>query len=610
MNPQTIFQSALAIGLLAFPSFANSAEKNLLDPSAMRIEQSSGQPSGSFTAQGDGSWKLVPPPPVPGASKELRVIFPIAGSDLPAGEGLIFECEARAVAQEGDTAAGQAGLLLEAASARGDAAKPTVFFRHIFLTGPDWERFQIPIEASESAPAGAWVLALVPDHFNQPIELRDMRLRRLQPGEAVVPAVSYKGQEADAPWRKQAAERIARHRMGDFSVLVTDRFGKPIPGASMKLEQLRHEYIFGSCVVASRLVDAEISFKDPAMTREQFLADNARYREEFLRLFNFAVFENDLKWPMWDASKPNFRQSNTLQALEWLKAHNIAIKGHTLIWASWKQSPAWLKELENDKPALQAAILRHIRDVGDATAPYTTWWDVLNEPMSHRDILELLGQDAVAEWFRTAREVLPGQTLVLNDFDLVGNGGNAKRREGVVSLIKSLQAANAAPDVLGFQSHFWSNRLTPPETIWNILDEMHAATGLRLAATEFDINFPNDRVQADYTRDFLTAWFAHPATNSFIMWGFWGGAHWFGERGAMFRRDWTPKPNLQAYTDLVFKEWWTNATGTTDSRGEWSTRAFKGDFRLRVAAPGCHPVERTVRISDRPTKLSIVLHPL
>ncbi len=304
-----------------------------------------------------------------------------------------------------------------------------------------------------------------------------------------------------------------------------------------------------------------------------------------------------------------FAVRDPARALEWLRAHRIPVKGHTLVWARWKQTPAWLRTLEGDKHALQDAILRHIRDVASATGQFTSFWDVLNEPMSHRDILELLGHGAVADWFRAAREALPGQKLVLNDFDLVGNGGNAKRREGIIALVRDLQKLGGAPDILGFQSHFWSERLTPPEKIWEILDEMHGATSLPLAATEFDINFPNDQVQADYTRDFLTAWFAHPATESFIMWGFWGGSHWFGERGAMFRKDWSAKPNLAAYTDLVFKEWWTKTGGTTAADGTWSARGFKGDYDLRIEADGFQPSIRKPSVAEKPVTLEVVLHP-
>ncbi len=599
---------ALLALVLAVCFSKRAAAENLINPDAATVTHAKQQPLGTFLWDDAGKWTITPPRRTEDGRNDMHVTFPV-NAPLPKGGGLVFECEMRAVSNQDGVAAGQAGLVLDIEQAGADPAKKNSVFRHILLAGPDWETFRVPIEADQSAPTGSWQLALAPSYFEQVVEMRDVRLRALRDGEEITPAVSYPGQQSDAEWRQLARERIRKNRMGDLTVRVVDPFGKPVPGARITLKQTRHAYRFGTCVVANRLVDADVTFRDAAMTREQFLRDNARYREEILRLFNFVVFENDLKWPAWGGINPNRQQADTLRAMEWLRSHHILIKGHTLVWGSWKQTPGWLESLKNDKPALQAAILRHIRDISAATGAFTSFWDVLNEPMSHRDIIELLGHEAVADWFRVARESLPGQPLLLNEFDMVGNGGSQPRRERLIALVHDLQKLGGAPDIIGFQSHFWSNRLTPPETIWKILDEVHGATGLPIAATEFDLNFPNDRVQADYTRDFLTAWFAHPATDSFIMWGFWGGAHWFGERGAMFRRDWTPKPNLKAYTDLVLGEWWTTGEGITDKNGEWQARGFLGDYEMVVELDGRVTASRRPTIPKAGLQLEVVLTP-
>lgn len=70
--------------------------------------------------------------------------------------------------------------------------------------------------------------------------------------------------------------------------------------------------------------------------------------------------------------------------------------------------------------------------------------------------------------------------------------------------------------------------MNPPKKIWEILEKLQASTGLPIAATKFDIKIPNYQLQAEYNRDFLTAWFAHPAPDPLNICGFWAGAHWFG----------------------------------------------------------------------------------
>lgn len=594
--------------ILLIASHAASADKIWIDqttdlPRAIHTHADRPLAQTSFTPE---VWAIAPPPVWNGPRNTLRVVLS-AKEPLPAGTDLVIETEFRTVPIPG--LSGQGGLVLDLSLGRmRPDNSPETRFRHIFVAGEQWESFTIPVPAFRE-DLNEWAIVLSPSFFEQPVELRNFRIRSRRPGESLEPPLVYAGQAADAPWRRIANERIRTHRMSDLNIRVVDPLGNPVEGARVSVNQLRHAYPFGTAAVGSRITDADITFRDPNMTREQFLKDNLRYRAELKRLFNYVVFENDLKWPFWSGNKGNFSQDTTLRAFDWLRNNDLPAKGHTLIWASWRMTPDWLEPLKDNPAALQAAILRHIRDAAAATRNHTHAWDVLNEPMSHRDIIELLGHDAVAEWFRTARAELPGQKLLLNEFDIVGNGGNANRRRNLYRLIDDLRKADALPDTLGLQSHFWSDRLTPPERIWEILDEVHAATGLPLAATEFDTNFPNDQVQADYTRDFLTAWFSHPATNSFIMWGFWGGAHWFGERGAMFMRDWTPKPNLAAYEQLVFKDWWTRADLTTDSAGATSVRAFHGRHEIRVELDGRPASVRRVDLPAGGLDIEIILHP-
>ena len=87
--------------------------------------------------------------------------------------------------------------------------------------------------------------------------------------------------------------------------------------------------------------------------------------------------------------------------------------------------------------------------------------------------------------------------------------------------------------------------------------------------------------------EFLTAAYSHPAVTSFLMWGFWEGAHWLGkEGGAMYNRDWSARPMAKVYEDLVLHTWRTNATAKTDGKGEITLRAFLGTHSITVTQGG------------------------
>ena len=136
---------------------------------------------------------------------------------------------------------------------------------------------------------------------------------------------------------------------------------------------------------------------------------------------------------------------------------------------------------------------------------------------------------------------------------------------------------------IGIQSHMGMEPVGIPKVL-TALDRM-AQFGLPLVITEFDQPTSDERLQGRYMRDFMTAVFSHPAVDSFIMWGFWEGRHWRPE-AALFREDWSVKPNGQAYLDLVFGQWRTEETGRTDAQGSHRTRGFLGDYIVRVRHEG------------------------
>jgi hypothetical protein len=69
------------------------------------------------------------------------------------------------------------------------------------------------------------------------------------------------------------------------------------------------------------------------------------------------------------------------------------------------------------------------------------------------------------------------------------------------------------------------------------------------------------------------------------MWGFWAGQHWLAD-AALYRQDWSLKPNGRVWRDLVLKTWWTNAVGQTSRDGVFQTRGFLGEYEISATANG------------------------
>ncbi len=528
----------------------------------------------------------------PGFSEAIRVRV-----DEP---GRAWDVELRATITR-PVAAGSLGLLRfwarNADATRSSQAAFTVYAQKAsanwdkamqvdLAVGPAWQEFVLPWRWTTGYGASAAMLAFGLGRLPQTVEIGGLAVLEYT-GIALedLPrtAFTYIGREPDASWRTAANARIEQLRKGTLTVNVVDDRGNAISDADVQIEMTRHAFPFGSALVASRLTGSG----------EQ----HDVYRAHAERLFNAATLENDLKWPPWEGDwGAGFNRPQTLAALEWMKARGFDVRGHVLVWPGWDNLPESIRRHRNTPQAavmIPALVSQHIDEIVRATAPYVDEWDVVNEPYSNHDLMDLSGWTPMIDWFVRAEANLPTAPRYLNDYGILSDHGVDLAHQAYDREILGWLVAEGAPiSGFGMQGHMGASPTSIPRVL-EVLDDF-GALGLPIRITEFDLNSDDERLQADYTRDFLTAVFSHPSVAGFQMWGFWEGAHWL-PRGAMYRRDWSEKPNGTAYRDLVFNEWWTRGSGTTDRDGRFTARAFYGDYRI-VVRRGSRSVEAAFRL--------------
>jgi endo-1,4-beta-xylanase len=458
--------------------------------------------------------------------------------------------------------------------------------------GKEWKPFAFAFRAAEHYEPGQGQLNFRLGYGPQTIDLGGIELLnfggQIPPDALPSTQFGYAGQEAEALWRTAALERIEQIRKGDLIVRVTGNDGRPMTGIAVSVEMKRHAFGFGSAVAARLIAGPESE-------------DSRRYRETILQFYNRVVFENDLKWPQWE--NPANREL-TLQAARRLREHGIDIRGHCLVWPSWRYVPKDVKGLQNDPPALRKRVNDHILDEAGAMRGLLSEWDVINEPHSNRDLMDVLGDEAMVEWFKLARQADPHAKLYINDYNILAGGGARRgRQDDYEKTIRFLLEQGAPLDGIGMQGHF-GQTLTPPAELIQTLDRF-AAFGKEIQVTEHDINITDERLQADYTRDFMIAVFSHPSVTGILTWGFWEGRHW-RPNGAYFRRDWSVKPAGEVWKELVFTDWWTRASGSTSNNGEYRVRGFHGDYEITITQG---EKRRTVRavLGQEPRVLAIAL---
>jgi len=308
------------------------------------------------------------------------------------------------------------------------------------------------------------------------------------------------------------------------------------------------------------------------------LATSARFQQIIQNNFNTIVFENDLKWPQWQESQSNTHNTYRLQwtndAINWVAQRNIKIRGHAMLWGSWRWSP---NNIPRDPPGLRNAIANHIQDIGSRMRGRLVDWDVLNEPWSENDYTNLLGRQEMAVWFQAARAADPQAKLFLNDYP---HPGDANFVNYDAECLRLIMQGGGPVQAFGIQSHVGNSA-------WNIQQYQNmmntfANTGVNeLAVTEYDTEIANEQTDANFLRDFMLATFAHPKMKAFLVWGFWDSNHWKG-RAPFFRADWTEKPALAVYRSLVYGLWWSDVNGTTNANGQYTSRVFHGDYDIHV----------------------------
>jgi len=367
-------------------------------------------------------------------------------------------------------------------------------------------------------------------------------------------------------WREEAGSRIRRYRMGDVVVRVVDSTGRPVAGADVRIEQLSHDFLFGTALSHRMFSDAA----DPE-ARE-------KYQRIATRFFNAAVHENALKWYFTEPEKGAANYGPADRVLEWCEAHGIRMRGHAVFWGVDRYVMPWLKEL--DDAELRREVERRAAEVAARYASRIDEWDVNNEMLHGRYYRGRLGESIIKDMFDSVKLANENAVLYVNDYNvLIGSSLN-----DYAGQIAGLIEEGVPLGGIGLQAHFDMVRMVPGYgELMERLDGL-AEFGLPIKITEFDFNTKNEKLKARKLDEFYRTCFSHPAVEGIYMWGFWEGAHWIPD-AALFDMDFRPRPAAAAYRGLVLGEWWSDESGATGKTGEFSTRVFFGRYAISAAAP-------------------------
>ncbi len=370
-----------------------------------------------------------------------------------------------------------------------------------------------------------------------------------------------------------ADARIEKHRKGDAVVQVVDAAGKAVAGATVRVEQTRHAFLFGS----------NVFMWGRCKTPEQ----ERTYRQRFAEVLNYATLP--YYWAWYNAQKDQPGHPYREQVARWCKEHGIATKGHPLAWNCG--DPPGLPDDPSEVFRLQLGritdCVQHFRGLIDR-------WDVVNEATHfERQSFWKRSPKLTKAWdhvgrieftkqcFATARKANPNATLLINDY---------RADRDYAALIEKLVDKNGKRiyDVIGIQSHMhagvWQTR-----HVWGVC-ERFARFGVPLHFTETTVisrfgNAEGEAYQAKETVRFYTVLFSHPAVEAITWWDFSDQRAWKGAPAGWLRADMSPKPVFGEMKKLIKGKWWTKFEGKTDRAGELRFRGFRGSYKVEAVTP-------------------------
>ncbi|HBE00899.1 MAG: hypothetical protein A2096_01710 [Spirochaetes bacterium GWF1_41_5] len=446
----------------------------------------------------------------------------------------------------------------------------------VYTMGEEWITVYLPVKINREAGAAGYYVGINPGYHEQVVEIGGIEFifyGKKYPVEKLPQSSrGYKGYEVGASWRKEALAKIEHIRKNNITIIVNTADGKPVADADVKIAMYEHEFNFSLAAGASRK-----SFK------------SEQYRNSIVTYFNSLGTEGGFhRTQLDDENTPAYSELDTIIA--WAYANGVSknIRGHALMWDVAEDSARIqiYKDILHDKVALQQSIKNHIIYMAKRF-PRVTDWDVSNEDSSRKNFpalntfKRLYGDTILVDWYQCARKALPQAKLALTD----GFDSSSALFKQAQKPFLDWAVTNLTFDVIGQQGHVGYDKT--PENIIKTMAEL-ARYGKTVRVTEFDTGTIADDVnyQANIVRDAMIAYFSDESVDTLQLWGHRDHSPTEKSSRIMFFYDWKMKPAGYVYEDLVYNKWWTRDTGKTDTKGNYTTRGYYGDYTITVTKNG------------------------
>ncbi|MBA0586609.1 hypothetical protein Gorai_017344, partial [Gossypium raimondii] len=349
-------------------------------------------------------------------------------------------------------------------------------------------------------------------------------------------------------------------RKAKVRIQAIDKLGNPLSNATITIQQHQNKPGFPiGCAINKNILT------------------NTPYQKWFTSRFTVTTFEDEMKWYSTEVSPGHEDYTSADALLSFAKQHNIAVRGHNVLWDDPKYQPGWLYSLS---PAeLSNAVHKRIVSVMSRYTGQLIAWDVVNENLHFSFFESKLGDQATPNFYRLAHAVDWSVPLFSNEYNTIEDS-----RDGAATPAKYLQKLRQIQGLtrnakmgIGLESHFGTPNLAYMRASLDTL----GATGLPIWLTELDVlSGPN---QAKYLEQILMEAYSHPKVDGIVIWAAW-------KPQGCYRMCLTDNNfnNLATgnVVDNLLRQWRSRAvSGLTDTRGFFEATLFHGDYEINITHP-------------------------
>lgn len=375
---------------------------------------------------------------------------------------------------------------------------------------------------------------------------------------------------------------IERYRKADGEFCIKN----VKPGTDILIEQISHEFIFGSNIFLYGQLET------PEM--------NKKYEDTFGTLFNSATLaffwkklEIEKGKPRFDADSPfEYRRPATDPVVDFCESKGIHMKGHPLIYGrrSWGH-PEWMSE---DRKIMEKEFEAHIKQVAKRYKGRIHNWDIVNECLDQAN-RGIMPDDYTWKCYNWAMKYFPKSvTFNTNECNLRYDITKIRR---YVEIVRDLTDRGARVDYMGVQMHIFKPYATrdigqgkfgiySPVEFYQKLDVMSEAER-PIFVSEVTISVPTDSeddrmLQRQVAYDYYRLWFSHPKVVGITWWNLVDGGAVAGEPSysGLYDADMNPKPSYEALDQLINHDWKTKLTVPAQTDGKVKFRGFKGNYKI------------------------------